>query len=517
MRLAFPLVYHPRYAANFLYGEKLSKDEIRTYLQERYRYTKLVEAYNNRRLLKDRELDLSFCKLPPLDYQELPILIGLASRHAFFHLDTGLGKTYVAGYIAIRRLLTGKARRCLIVCPKVAVQQWQEELVRFFDFPEEWIDERIIVINYEGLYDHLALRNLPEGGKADPASILAVVPADLVILDESHLIKNPRSVRAAVVSAVCRQAKYRIAMTGTPVRNQPLDLFFQLSLINPWAFRIPFSRFLQTFFVKIETSRFVKYQVRVQKLPIITEIAEKNMLKLSKQELPEYQELKVTHEVKAVNPTAVQMNYAAQVATEVLKLGDSVVELKNQLMKLQQISSGFLQYRHGDDTFVERFASPKLDEAVAAIASFVKQDEKVVVFAKFHVTIDTLLKKLHSLGIAARPLTGKLNDRQVEAIKREFVEGSLPVLIIQLQKGEHSLNLQVARYVVFVEYDWTPASIEQAIGRVCRKGQERDVIVKFFVTKGLIDEEILRLVRSKAKITAKALRQVTSKVLANLR
>ncbi len=513
-RYPFPLVFVPQYAANFIRGEDFSDSEtVLTYYRERKKYEKLISAFNDRKLVKDRDVDLSFCKLPPFPYQELPILIGLAVKHIFFHIATGLGKTYISGYIMLRRLLTGKAKKLLVICPKVGVEQWKKELIKFFDFPENWLDEKIIITNYEALYDHTNTEAEPVRERIYPHFL----DVDAVIIDESHLIKNPTSLRAAVVAEICKNAKYRIAMTGTPIRNQALDLFFQLSIINPWAFKMSYWNFLKQFFVKIETGRYTKYQIRPQKLHILSEIAHKNMLKIEKQEGGEFGKESISYTTYQISPTEQQVALSVEVATEVLRKGDTLVDVKNSLMKIQQISSGFLQYKKGNESYIDRFHSPKLDKAIQLVTDYAKQGEKVVVFAKFIETISRLQSELIKRGIRAEVLTGKLNKTQEEKVKQSFMDGPAQVLIIQLQKGEHTLNLQVARRVVFVEYDWSPASVEQAIGRVHRKGQTRKVFVDFLVTKGLIDDKILKTVKTKTKVNMKALRVMASRLITELK
>jgi len=494
----FPLIFSMKHASNFIRGEKI--EDIKALYNECQKYKKVCKLFNQGLLKDERPLDLSFCKYPPKPHQELPIKILLSFRRAFLFGEVGRGKTYMAGYVVIRRLITGKIRKALIVVPKAGITQMIAELKKFFDIPESWFGDKIIVTNYDGLYFH------QEGDLAD-----LIRPeyrnVDMIVCDEAHLIKNPYSVRAAVVAEIMKTARYRILMTGTPIRNQPNDLFFQLSVINPWAFRMSWWHFLNRYFIKIEGKNYVKYEPRPQRLAEIQAIVDENTIKVPKEE--KEQENVVFNKIY-VNPTDKQVDLARDISSEIVERNGTLIEIKNTIMKLQQVSSGFLVYERD---IVERFESPKIEKAIETIEKYVvKNGDQVVVFAKFLETIGRIVEGLHKKGIKVEAFTGRIRDKLADAVIDQFQNGKIDVIVIQIQKGEFALNLQNARRVVFVEYDWTPASIEQAVGRVNRIGQTRKVYVDFFLTKGLMDDRILKTAKSKGRVTARVLRKELAKI-----
>ena len=78
-----------------------------------------------------------------------------------------------------------------------------------------------------------------------------------------------------------------------------------------------------------------------------------------------------------------------------------------------------------------------------------------------------------------------------------FDAGQLPVLLLQNHAGSLGLNLQLCRYAAIVELDWTDAITQQAIGRLYRAGQQRDVVVEFLLVAGSIDEHVAEAARRK--------------------
>ena len=83
----------------------------------------------------------------------------------------------------------------------------------------------------------------------------------------------------------------------------------------------------------------------------------------------------------------------------------------------------------------------------------------------------------------------------------------MPVLLLQNHAGSLGLNLQLCRYAAIVELDWSDAITRQAIGRLHRAGQQRDVVVEFLLVAGTIDEHISEAARRKAVIAADIIEQ----------
>ena len=143
--------------------------------------------------------------------------------------DMGLGKT-----VQIIGLLTKlkkdiKINPALIVCPKSLVYNWQSEINKFFPDVSVGIFQKsdlnisffkkhqIIIISYPQLRSEI--ENLLKN------------TFTMSIFDEAHTLKNPK---AQVTScALLINAKYKIALTGTPIENSIYDLVSILNIVNP--------------------------------------------------------------------------------------------------------------------------------------------------------------------------------------------------------------------------------------------------------------------------------------------
>ena len=376
--LPFPLEYFPKFAGVFIRGEVQEKgaEWVKEQRKKAVVYERVIEQINKNLIKAEKELDLSFCKYPPLPHQVKAIVTALAFEKVFIHGKIGVGKSFISGYTVIKRLRENKCKRALIVTPKVAVEQFKSELQKFFEFPVEWFDKKLVVTNFEALYYHSA----PEDAPIEEIIKNEYKWFNFVVVDESHKIKNPYAVSTGVICQLLKHAKYRILMTGTPIRNQASDLYVQLSLINPWAFKMSYWHFMRTFFTEVKTGKFTKWILKPQKLPILNQIVFKNALKIEKPE--KEKERRTNFNVIKVKPSRKQEQLAVSLADEALEVSGRLVELKNKLMKIQQVSSGFIIYeRDRKSVLVDRFESSKINKAIEIITDYAKAGEMVVVFA----------------------------------------------------------------------------------------------------------------------------------------
>ena len=127
------------------------------------------------------------------------------------------------------------------------------------------------------------------------------------------------------------------------------------------------------------------------------------------------------------------------------------------------------------------------------------QQRKVIVFSYFRHTIDEVCKLLK--GRCLDPITGSVPpQRRLEIIEefREAPGGS--VLVSQVDAGGTGLNIQTASIVIFCEPQLKPSTENQAVARVYRMGQVRNVLVYRLLGMKCVDEHIMKLLHNKQVI-----------------
>src|SRR5204863_9533376 len=124
-------------------------------------------------------------------------------------------------------------------------------------------------------------------------------------------------------------------------------------------------------------------------------------------------------------------------------------------------------------------------------------EHKLVVFSQWETMAMEAAKVLDGLGVGYVLLHGGLPGKERKAVLERFQTDPACKVFLSTDAGGTGLNLQTADTVVNLELPWNPAVLAQRIARVHRMGQNRPVRVINFVTRGTIEEKVLRTVQAK--------------------
>ncbi|MFN3481022.1 MAG: SNF2-related protein, partial [Thermodesulfovibrionales bacterium] len=171
-----------------------------------------------------------------LPFQKAGIQYALQRKNTLIADEMGLGKTIQA--IGVINAIEG-IKNVLVVCPAFLKLNWRNELQRWL------VREFDIQIVYSNSFKIAGYKN---GGNGNNTGTVHIVnydileknlphivdrgPYDLLIADESHYLKNQKAKRTKATEQLCKYAKRRIFLTGTPVTKYPLDLFPTLKMFN---------------------------------------------------------------------------------------------------------------------------------------------------------------------------------------------------------------------------------------------------------------------------------------------
>lgn len=424
--------------------------------------------------------------------------------------DMGLGKTLTL--LSFLRVLAAedKLSRCLVVCPVILINNWETEAQKFFNLERYELPtvlhgaspqniERLVknswisIINYESL-----LKN---------QRLLASIPFDVVILDESQRIKNPDVATSRICRALNR--KFLITSTGTPVENCLLDLWTQTDAamqdFHPLGSRKEFeSR------EKNESESLIEYcrtQLRIhEKNTLILHRKKQDVLKHLPAKKFNYYELKMTEIQQQLENTIKASN-----ARIFSKLAD--------LQKLYQHPT-FLNPDINTTCEQEYIKmSPKLEWLVNLIHDNWLKNEKTLVFIlhkEMQIRIADLLKKRYNCQIPI--INGDTNSGgQNRALIKidEFKHGDSPAMILSPIAAGAGLNITCANHVVHFHRWWNPAKENQATDRAYRIGQKKEVFVHYpILVNGnsdvkSFDEKLNDLIKQKIEMAHDFLKPVT--------
>ena len=418
--------------------------------------------------------------------------------------DMGLGKTVqtLALILHTRERADERAadRPFLVVAPTSVVANWSEQAARFAP------DLSVATITQTTARRGQEIPDLCAGAdlvvtsytlfRLEYQQYQQVEWAGLV-LDEAQNVKNHHS--AGYRCARELPAGFKLAITGTPMENNLMELWSLLSITAAGLFPRP-ERFTDYYRTPIERNRDADRlaQLRRRIRPLVLRRSKEQVAA----DLPERQE-QVLELPLQTRHRAVYQTYLQRERQKVLGLlGDlnrNRFEILRSLTLLRQASI--------DPALVDpahhKVPSTKLDALMDQLDHIVAEGHRVLVFSQFTRFLTRVADRLDHAGVEYCYLDGKTR-RRAEVVSR-FREGIAPVFLISLKAGGTGLNLTEADYVILLDPWWNPAVEAQAVDRTHRIGQTRNVMVYRMVAKDTIEEKVMALKERKAALTASVL------------
>jgi superfamily II DNA or RNA helicase len=412
--------------------------------------------------------------------------------------DMGLGKTLqTLALLAHVREVTPEADRrpFLVVAPTSVVSNWLTESERF--------TPGLVVrcITATGAKSRAKLTTQIAGAdvvvtsyalfRLDFAAYQAEKWAGL-ILDEAQLIKNRTS--QAHEAAVKLNAPFKLAITGTPMENNLMDVWSLFRVVSPGLLppRLGFTeRYLKPLAASDRPDVLARLRDRIRPL----------MLRRTKEavaaELPEKQEQVLRVDLSPRH----RRLYDLYLQRERQKLLGLVEDLdRNRFIVFRSLT--LLRMLALDASLVdEQYAgvgSAKLDVLLEELDDVIAGGHRALIFSQFTSLLDRLKTRLDERGIAYSSLDGSTRKR-AEVIDG-FRTGDAPVFLISLKAGGFGLNLTEADYVFLLDPWWNPAAETQAIDRTHRIGQTSNVMVYRMIANDTIEEKVLALKDQKARL-----------------
>jgi SWI/SNF-related matrix-associated actin-dependent regulator 1 of chromatin subfamily A len=397
--------------------------------------------------------------------------------------EMGLGKSAQA--IAACDEL--KAQRVLVIAPASLVENWRREFLRFQNI-SRYVAEPHRVTGGRG-----PLVNVTSYDRAarDP-EWLAVVDWDVLILDEAHYLKNPKSKRTKAIfgpkcdgdGGLVSRAAHVFCLTGTPTPNNPSELWPMLRAVMPDSIQrptgkpFPYWPFIERYCVTQDTGFGIKIvrgknldELKGRIAPYILRRKKEDVLK----DLPPIRFDTLALEGK-LDTTGGDWDFLHN--TLVLNGVEGLKSIAPHVAQLRRVTG-----------------MAKVSAAAEWISDFLEGGEgKLVVFAHHRDVIAYLAEAFPEAAVVTGDGAPAARQTAVDEFQRDPLTR---VFIGQIQAAGTGLTLTAASDVLFVESSWTPSDNQQAAMRVHRIGQRNACLVRFAMLAGSIDEDIQRAVMRK--------------------
>ena len=402
--------------------------------------------------------------------------------------DMGLGKTLQA-IALLSNLHEEKKKKSMVIMPKSLIYNWENEIKKFAP--------KLKVGVYYGINrDFSSLKKVDVilttyGTIRNDIENLLENKFDLLILDESQNIKNINSQTTKAVLLL--NAKKRVALSGTPIENNLLELYSLFRFLNPEMFG-SVQRFTNSYILPIQkysdTSTIEELKKKIY--PFLLRRVKKEVL----EDLPDkieklvYVDMNDEHrrfyeERRRYYYSLLEKNTSSQGNFDKFFVLQAINELRHI------VSSPELE--------TKKIISSKKEVLIENVIEAIENNHKVLVFVNYLSSIESICDSLKENKIKYLKMTGQTKDRQ-NLVDKFQNDSRYKVFVMTLKTGGVGLNL-VSADTIFIYDPWWNTTVEnQAIDRAYRLGQDKTVFAYKMIMRNTIEEKILKLQEIKNKL-----------------
>lgn len=455
------------------------------------------------------DIDFNF-KTHPFNHQIEGFEYGMSHNKWLLGDEQGLGKTKQVIDIAVAKKQKCGFKHCLVICGVNGLKwNWQNEIA-IHSNEAGWIlgqrvrkngkmtigsnsDKLNDLINISKIDSYFIITNIESLRDADIANQIDKYckdgTIDMVAIDEIHKCKNPNSQQGKGILKV--QPKYRIAMSGTPLMNTPLDLYIVLKWLG--YEKHAFYSFKNHYCI---TGGYGGYEVVGYKnMPELKETVDGIMLRRLKEDVLDLPEKIYIDEFVEMTPKQAQIY--KEVTAEIKANIDRIKIANNPLAELIRMrqATGYTGILSSSVT-----ESSKIDRLEEIVEESVANNRKVVIFSNWTQMTTPIYNRLakNYKGIV---ITGNTEDVERQIDVNHFQNDMECVFALgTIGAMGTGITLTAGTVVIFMDEPWTMANKQQAIDRCHRIGTQSNITIYTIMCKDTIDERIHEIVEKKGLI-----------------
>ncbi|VEN34266.1 unnamed protein product [Callosobruchus maculatus] len=416
-------------------------------------------------------------------HKGLHILFGIEKDgRCFIADDMGLGKTFTA--LAIASYYRNDWP-LLIVTTASMKTVWEETIteymptisimqVQYMVSSKDYIgDAKILVVSHDMMcrsQDKLKEKNF-----------------GVVIIDESHVLKNFKSKSYQAAFSLCKKAKRVVLLSGTPALSRPSELFTQLNLIDHRAF----PGFTQ-FAMRYCDGKYTNFgfdasgKSNLQELEVV--LSKKFMIRRTKQDI-----------LKSLPKKSQQLITLFDYSSDKTQITEEDKELMKVLGEKYASKKGTDKHSILLTLFAET-ARIKIPPVCRYILRMLEKKQKFLIFAHHQVMLNAIEDTIKAKNVGYIRIDGNTTSDQRKFFISKFqLNDNVRVALLSITATNAGITLTAANMVVFAELHWNPTILSQAEARAHRIGQENEVIVQYLMAPGTADDHIWSLLQEKQK------------------
>lgn len=400
------------------------------------------------------------------DFQKEGVLSAIRWGRACLFDEMGLGKTVQA-----LMLLQHYKGRSLVICPSYLTLNWVRE-------GEAWgvrlnrvkngkapIPEGNVVISYD-----LAAKRVSELGSFRT-----------VCCDESHYLKSHRSKRTKRIKPLVLRTPHAFLLSGTPAANRPVELYSQISMVQPKCFGT-YTQFVNRYCGAKQTPfGYVDTSGATRKKELAFRLKKTCMIRRLKRDVLSDLPPKTRTRVNLECPGSKEIRLGRARWSEINALEPDVPA--DLVLERQRLVS-------------ELFRATCLAKRECVRRYLEDLPPNVIIFAYHQAMLDLICETLDCIRIDGGT---PMEDRQPALDK--FISGEVPYAALSIKAAGTGLTITSCSTVVFAELYYVPGDLLQAEDRVHRISQSNPVDVRYLCADNTLDDHVWRMVHRKLRVT----------------
>lgn len=440
---------------------------------------------------------------------------------ALFADDVGLGKTISAGLVLNELQTRKKVRRALILCPKVLLEQWKEELEKHFGILSvyavggqlnDWLRQgiQVVITTYETARDRM--------------DAIRAASFDMLILDEAHKLRNLHGTSSPPVlasniyaSLANRDFKYVLMLTATPIQNRLWDIYSLLDCLSAakghehplGAPDVFLARYVADGSTQARTLRQATKEEFKRKLEHYMVRTSRQGARLAFPErrvVPEQCQASSAelHLQQLVGSALLNLNALARTSlAEALMSSPRALLAQVRRMETNATLNSATRQRFEDGVQAAGVGC-KLAKLLTIVNQLRSENPgmwRAIVFTRRIETLNLVSEQLQAAGITTAAISGKGAINQ--SLASFNADPPRANVLVSTDAGAVGLNLQKCNVVINYDLPWNPMILEQRIGRVQRLNSNfKNIEVLNLTVKDSVEDHIVARLLSKLQMIA---------------
>ncbi len=394
----------------------------------------------------------------------------------------GVGKTISSGYAIFHQAKVTR-KPVMIICPPILVDKWRSEMKSKFlldtrlannkDAFELMLDEVRHTKNWSTAPVYITTYSLLSRVEPSRTPIFG-----LVVMDEVHISRNPKTKLYPILRQICINSEYRIGLSATPINNSTSDLASILSLLMP----------------KYDYAQLNSMMEDIWGLPISDSISS-IVTRFTKDQVASHFTERIINTVEIETSP----RYASFVNQEISEKYPESSGFQLETISIHRLAASSPQafMKSIGKTTAQPMQDPKIDALLEILAS--KPKERFLIFTEFKETADYISRSMKNRLALQTSGSTDLELREANAFLFRETESSV---MIMTPVGSEGLDFQFCSNLVNYDLHWNPMKIEQRIGRIDRIGQQKNTVhIYNFHVSGSIDEKVRSVMGDKLNLT----------------